>query len=117
MIRLWRSHPIALTGFVVATLVTAFFVVRLTVLTVYWSDPAHRNLAPQPWMSVGYVARSWGVAPEDLVEKTGLPPLRHSRGHPMTLAEIAAQRGMAVEVLIAEIQLAIHDLQTQGARH
>ena len=110
MIRLWRNHKIALTGFVLATLVTLFFLFRLAVQTVYWSDPAHQDLTPQPWMTVGYVARSWGLDPHHIDAKAGFPPL-HSAGHPLTLDEIAARRGVPVEQVIAELQATIAGLR------
>lgn len=116
MIRLWRNHRIALTGFVLATLVTLFFLFRLAVQTVYWADPAHQHLAPQPWMTVGYVARSWGLDPRDLVEAAGLSPPRGRLHKPLTLAQVAAQRGMSVAALIADLQHAIRDLQAPGAQ-
>jgi hypothetical protein len=49
-----------------------FFAVRLTVFTIYWSDPAHRDQAVEGWMTPGYVARSWDVDPE--VIRAALPP-------------------------------------------
>ena len=114
MIRLLRSHPIALTGFMLATVITVFFLFRLAVQTIYWSDPAHQHLAPQPWMTVGYVARSWGIAPEDLVDAAGLPPPRHLHGHPLSLAEIAAGRGIPVDTLVSTLQAAIDKLRAGG---
>jgi hypothetical protein len=74
---LWRQHPWAPSGFALATLVTLFFLVRLAVQAVYWSDPAHRNMVPQPWMTVGYIGRSWGLDPAAIDRKAGFPsPVR-----------------------------------------
>ena len=110
MIRLWQTHKIALTGFVLAALVTGFFLVRLMVQSVYWSDPKHHDLTPQPWMTVGYVGRSWGLDPRRIDAEAGFPP-PHSAGHPLTLEEIAARRGVPVEQVIAELQATIAGLR------
>jgi hypothetical protein len=42
---LWRHHRPALIGLTLALVAALFFAVRLTVFTIYWSDPAHRDQA------------------------------------------------------------------------
>ncbi|WP_088625401.1 hypothetical protein [Oceanicola sp. 22II-s10i] len=76
------------------------FVVRTLFFVVYWSDPAHRNQAPEVWMTPRYIAHSWQIPPEALAEALQIPdpPPRHA-----TLAEIARLRGMTTEALIAEL--------------
>lgn len=111
MKRLWRRHPYALSGFVLAATVTLFFLLRLTVQVIYWSDPAHHNLTVQPWMTVGYVARSWGLDARQIDTLAGLPS---PQGHPQSLLEIAAQRGVPVAQIIAEVDRAIAMLKAGG---
>lgn len=95
---LWAHHRPVLLLFLGAALVTLFFVVRLTLFTLYWSEPAHRNLAPEPWMTPGYIAHSWGLDPEQLARTLGATP-----GRRMTLEDIARARGLPVAALIAEL--------------
>lgn len=104
---LWRQHPWALSGFALAALVTLFFLVRLAVQTVYWSDPAHRNMVPQPWMTVGYIGRSWSLDPALIDAKAGFPSPGPGKGHPKTLADIAREQGVPVEQVITTVEAVI----------
>jgi hypothetical protein len=58
------------------------------------------------------IGRSWGLDPREIDALAGLP--LHERGHPLTLAEIAEMRGVAVEDLIAEVEAAIATLRTEA---
>lgn len=107
MKRLWNDHPYALTGFVLAAAVTTFFLVRLVLHGIYWSDPAHRNMAPEPWMTVGFVARSWGLEPREIDARADFPSPGPGQGHPLTLQDIANQRGVPVEQIIAQLEAAL----------
>ena len=111
MIRLFRQHPFALTGFLLGLAVTLFFAVHGVRSALYWSDPAHRNQQVQPWMTVGYVAKSWGLDPHEIDALAGLP--LPERGHPFTLLEVAADRGVPVADLIAEVEAALATLQAR----
>ncbi|MDQ2089097.1 hypothetical protein [Marimonas arenosa] len=95
---LWAHHRPVLLLFFGAAAVTVFFLARLTLFALYWSDPAHRNLAPEPWMTPGYIAHSWGRDPEELARHLGAAP-----GRRMTLEDIARARGVPVAEVIAEL--------------
>jgi hypothetical protein len=112
MITLWRRHPWSMTGFLLAATVTLFFLVRFAVHAIYWSDPAHRNMTPQPWMTVGFIAQSWDLDPVVIDEKAGLPLPQEGRG-PLTLQEIARQRGVPVQEIITQVEAVILTLQAQ----
>jgi CHAD domain-containing protein len=105
MNRLWREHPGLTSAFLGASAVTLFFAVRLTASLIYWSNPAHQNVEVKPWMTVGYIGRSWGVNPRELDVMAGLP-VPDDRG-PRTLAETAKERGVPVEELIKKVDEAI----------
>jgi hypothetical protein len=94
---LWRDHRIALVGFVLAALLVVFFLLRLSLATVYWANPAHRALPPEGWMTPGYVASSWRVPREAVAEALNLE-FPGERG--LTLSEIAARRKMPLTELI-----------------
>lgn len=98
--RLWRQRPVALIGFVIAALAVVFFAVRMLVFTIYWADPAHRDRPPEGWMTPGMVARTRHLPSEVVAEALGLDSEAPRR---MTLAEIAAERGVPLEVLIAPL--------------
>jgi hypothetical protein len=110
---LWRLRPVLTTAFVLTCALTLFLAGRFTVYTVYWAT--HQEEPIQPWMTVGYVARSWGLDGRDIDALAGLP-LPEVKGRPQPLAEIAADRGVAVEEVIAEVEAAITALRATEAQ-
>jgi hypothetical protein len=113
MIRLWRSRPILTSAFLLACALTLFFAGRFVVQAVYWSS--HDEAPVQPWMTVGYVARSWGLDPHAIDTLAGLPT-PEVKGHPQPLAEIAKDRGVPVETLIEAVETAVDALLADQGR-
>ena len=111
MISLWRKRPLLTTAFLLACAATLFFSGRFVVQAVYWAT--HQEEPVRPWMTVGYVARSWGLEPMDLDLAAGLP-LPEVKGRPQPLSEIARDRGVPVEAVIADVEAAIATLRAQG---
>lgn len=99
---LWRHHRAAMLLFCAALAVTVFFVVRMAIFAVYWSDPSHRAQPPEPWMTPRYIAHSWGLDPGEVARGLGLPETIDD-DRP-TLEEIAEHRGVPVEQVIAEVR-------------
>jgi hypothetical protein len=112
ILQLWRVRPVLTSAFLLACAVTAFFAGATIYRAVYWS--MHREQPVSPWMTVGYVGRSWGLDPRELDALAGLP-LPQKQGHPLTLAEIAQDRGVPVETVIAEVEAAIAAMRAEGA--
>jgi hypothetical protein len=110
--KLWKEHKVAATAFVVALVIALFFAARLAYFMVYWSDPAHRNQPIEDWMTIGYVARSYDVPRDKLAEAIVVTP---RLGQRMTLADIAAERGVTTESLKTELRRAIAQLQVRPA--
>jgi hypothetical protein len=109
---LWRNHRFALIGFGLALAVALIFAVRLTIFTIYWSDPAHRDQRVEGWMTPGYVARSWEVDRD--VIRAALPPLPETgMDRRLTLDGIAASGGVPLPDLIARVEAAIAMARTQ----
>jgi len=104
MRKIWRTHPYLLGGFALAVLVTVFFATRFVVQTVYWSNPENQNQQVQPWMTVGYVARSWHLDVHEIDALAGLP---RPDGHPLTLIEIARVRGVPVAEVVKQVEDAV----------
>lgn len=102
--RLWREHRLLAAGFALALVATVVFAVRTAVFWVYWSDPAHRDQGLEGWMTPRYVAHSWGVDRDVVGGALGLAP---GGGPRMTLAEIAADRGVPLAELEADLMAAI----------
>ncbi len=106
---LWKSHPLAFSGFLVAASVTLFFLVRICISAVYWAG--HHDESVKPWMTVGYIANSWHLDPARIDLLTGLPsPKDHG---PWTLSQIAKARGVEVSAIIKQVNDTIATLESQ----
>lgn len=104
-IRLWSSAPLATLIFLIALAAGTFFGVR-TVL--FWHDRpprAERHQPVEPWMTPGYIARSWQVPRRVILDAIDAP----KRGHngPTNLTRLAEIRGIPVEQIIQEVEAAI----------
>ncbi|WP_071674836.1 hypothetical protein [Nioella nitratireducens] len=108
--RIWNAAPIATVILGAALAVGLFFAARLVAFTIYWADPAHRNQAIEAWMTPAYVAQSWGVPREAMLQGLDLTP---RPGHPQSLSEIAAQRGVTLAELEAEILTIIETFRAE----
>ncbi len=108
---LWRNNRKALSGFVLAAGVTLFFAVRFVASFLYWHDPAHIHEPVKPWMTIGYVAKSWGLNAPDIDAAAALP--KPAGGPPFTIREIARQRGVAEIDIVRLVQDTVTTLQAQ----
>jgi hypothetical protein len=111
MVTLWRARPWLTSAFLLACALTLFFAGRFVVFSVYWAT--HREVPVEAWMTVGYVARSWGLDGREIDALAGLP-LPEVKGRPQPLAEIAADRGVPVSQVIAEVEAAVAQLKAAG---
>jgi hypothetical protein len=111
--QLWRARPILTSAFLLACGLTLFFTGFTVYRTVYWAN--HREEPVSGWMTVGYVGRSWGLDPRQIDAVAGLLP-PEERGHPQTLADIARNRDVPVDEIIAEVEAAISALRAAEAK-
>lgn len=107
---LWRARPWLTSAFLLACALTLFFAVRLTVQTIYWAN--HQDEPIRPWMTVGYIARSWDLDGRKIDALAGLP-LPETKGRPQPLSEIAKDRGVPVAEIIDDVEAAIEALRAQ----
>jgi hypothetical protein len=111
----WRMRPVLTLVFLLACAVTVGFAGSFVYQTVYWA--AHEEEPIQPWMTVGYIARSWDLNGREIDAIAGLP-LPEVKGRPQPLSEIAADRGVPVAEIIAKVEAAIATLRAEeAARH
>lgn len=111
--KLFRAHPYAATGFLLAAAVTLFFMVRIVMSAIYWADPAHHNETVKPWMTVGYIAKSWHLDPRDIDRIAQLPS---PEGHgPWTLAQIAKARDVPIDDVISQVNAVVLLLEVHKA--
>lgn len=102
---LWANHRLLLLGFMAALALTVFFGVKAVLFALYWNDPAHRNQTIQEWMTVRYVATSWRVPPNVIIDALSTPPERN--GRPVRMEDIAASEGVTIDELRATLTAAI----------
>ena len=111
---LFKTHPYALTGFVLALAVTLFFCGRIVTSAIYWANPAHHDESVRQWMTVGYIAKSWGVKPQDVDAMAHLPG---PKGHgPWTMKQIARSRNVAVDEVIRQVNETVAKLKLQAVQ-
>lgn len=111
--RLWRLRPAqraVVAAFVLAALASLFFATRFTVQAIYWSN--HREEPLAGWMTIGYVAHSYDVAPGRLREALG-PPAGTPDRRP--IAEIAASLGLSTEEALERLREAIERARSEAA--
>ena len=104
LVSLWHARPRLTVAFLLACLATLFFAGRFVTFSIYWAQ--HRDMPVEPWMTVSYAARSWGIAPATLNDLLDLPA-PEVKGHPQPLTEIARDRGIPVDDLLADVEAAI----------
>lgn len=99
--QLWRVRPRLTAAFLLACAVTLLFTATFAYRTVYWAT--HHDMPIRPWMTVGYIARSWDLNGREIDALAGLP-LPEVKGHPQPLQEIAADQGVPVQDIIDRVE-------------
>ncbi len=91
---LWKRHKFMVIGFTLAMAVSIFLLVRLGFNVAYWSQ--HKNVEIEGWMPLGYIAHSYDVEVEVVLEAVGLDEIPRQR---ITLDEVARIKGVPVSEL------------------
>lgn len=102
----WRAAPIATAILAVASLVGVLFLVRILGAWAHWQDPGNRDQKIEPWMTPGYVAHSWYVPREVLLDAL---PQTLERGKRRNFDQLAKETNISVDELIGIAQRAIDD--------
>lgn len=101
----WSTWALRI-AFGLALLATLGFGIRFGASVIYWANPANSDQPVEGWMPVGFVARSWHVPTEVLVQALELGPDERAR---QTLEQIARHQGVPVAELVATLEAAIRD--------
>ena len=91
-------------AFVLVISFTGIFAVRTVRRALYWHHHADEPI--RSWMSLGYVAHSYGVPPWVLRQALGLPPKPNGPDR-RPIREIAREQNRSVEEVIGVLQNAI----------
>lgn len=105
----WTSAPIATAILGVALVVALVFTIRLTMFWVYWSDPANRDQQIADWMTPGYIAQSWSVPREVVMD--ALPPLEVKKRR--NFRQLSDETGVPADELMDRAQQAIETFRAE----
>lgn len=105
-----RLRKLAKIGFIIAALIFLLFISRLLFSIYYWSDKDRQYQPLEQWMTIGYIARSYGVDRLKLIDQF---PYNLDQAKRKSLKEIAALNNVAVEEVIREINSKLDDLSPQ----
>jgi hypothetical protein len=97
----WQKW-IAVVAFALVVVATGVFAVRTVRRAMYWR--LHRDEVIRPWMTIPYVAHSYGVPPHILYQALGIPPQLHDR---RPLKQIARAHNRSVDEVITVLHEAI----------
>lgn len=109
---LWRNNRLLLIAFTVAAALTLFFAIRTAAFFIYWSN--HQNVEIEGWMTIGYVAHSYRLPPEELQKALGYDPRKPER---RPLGRIAQETGEPLPELIVRVEAAIEVARQELQEH
>ena len=103
LINAWRRRPVITSGFILAVIFTALFAFRSVAFMIYWSDPNHRDLKIEGWMTPRYVAQSWNLPPKVMFQALNADEMP---GRRQRLRDIAKLQGVTLDELANRITAA-----------
>ncbi len=103
--RAWREQRPLLIAFVAALGLMLGFAVAEFRSVERWVGPEGADPPIAGWMTPRYVAHAWDVPPEVVAEALALG--RDGTGKRVTLRDLAAARGVALETMAADLEAAI----------
>lgn len=102
--RMWAAAPVATTVLGLALALVLVFGLRLALWSLFGPPPVALDQPIAGWMTPRFVAMSWRIPPEVVGDALDLV---RGEGRPGNLDQIARDRGVPVEDLIAELEAAI----------
>ncbi len=103
--KFWTVAPVATATLVLSLTAAVIFGSRSVVFWIHRPSPTERELTIAAWMTPRYIARSWGVPLEIILEAIDAP--RPPPDGPMSLTQLAIYRGVPTHQVIEEAQAAI----------
>ncbi|AKS46431.1 hypothetical protein SAMN05444287_1547 [Octadecabacter temperatus] len=112
---LWQTHRLAVIAFAVALSALVYFGGKTITSAIYWMDPAHQEQPLAGWMTPRYVAQSYKLPREFLIEALFLDPDAPPRR--ISLDTIAQQNGVSLADLQTRVDAAAAEHQADRAAH
>lgn len=107
---LWQEKRALLIAFAAMAALTLFFALRFIFAVIYWNDPSHRNQPLEPWMTLRYVAHSWNVPVDGLVQELGMEAVKGGGLRRRSIEDIAGDTGVPYEDFKQKVDVAVHAL-------
>ncbi len=109
--RLWHNQKLLLLGFLIVSLFTLMFLGRAIFGAIYFKNHPDRPI--EPWMPIGFIAKTYHVPPEILLEAVGIPKSDSIRRR---IRRISQETGVPYEQLIDQMLRAIQDYRDERPR-
>ncbi|SMX32010.1 hypothetical protein [Octadecabacter ascidiaceicola] len=106
---LWQTNRLALMAFVVALGALFYFGGKTISSAIYWMDPAHQEQPLAGWMTPRYVALSYKLPREYVLEALFIGP--DAPPHRVSLETIAQENNVTLAELQARIDAATARLE------
>ncbi|GAD56807.1 hypothetical protein [Limimaricola cinnabarinus] len=112
----WRRHRLLGLITLVALVAALIFAVDFLAEAVYFADPAHRDRPVEPWMSLRYVERSWGLPRPILFEIIGHDGDTPREAVPRSVGQALRDTGMTLPEFQAMVEEAQRELRARRGR-
>lgn len=99
---LWREHKLLLVTFLIVSTFTLMFFARTIVGAAYFK--AHADRPIEPWMPIGFIAKTYQVPPDILLDAANIPEGQSIR---LQIKRVAQETGVPYEQLVAQFMDAI----------
>ncbi|MBV7409900.1 hypothetical protein [Maritimibacter sp. DP1N21-5] len=102
--RAFRRHPVLFPLFLLALLAIVWFGVKSTQDMIGMKSRFSADPEVAGWMTPRYIARTWNIPPEVILESLDLTAEPRKR---MTISEIALDKGLTTPDYAAEVEAAL----------
>lgn len=102
--RAYRRHPVLFPLFLFALLAVFWFGLKTTQDMMGAKGRFSADPVVAGWMTLGYIARTWNIPQDVLIESLNLADTPRKR---MTISEIALDKGMTPPDYAAEVEAAL----------
>lgn len=109
--RLWRTHRVLLLAFGFSLCALGFFGFRTISSAIYWMDPAHQEQTLAGWMTPRYVAQSYNLPRDMVLDALMMDPNDPPRR--VSLSEIADLNSMTLQDLQTRVDAAVAQMAAE----
>ena len=109
----WKEHKVIGLLTVAATGVFLFFAGHFVAGAIHFANPANQNRPVEPWMSIRYVEKSWGLPKPVMFGIIGYDPQTPHSAVPRSVGDYLAESGQTLSAFQSAVEAAQQTLQEQ----